>query len=85
MQREVAEKIKKITNSESEITFQPLPLDDPKRRYPDITKISTTLGWKPETDLEDGLKKTVEWTRTNLAVIEKTMKKHKQFYDYEKE
>ncbi|MFH1327990.1 MAG: UDP-glucuronic acid decarboxylase family protein [Candidatus Bathyarchaeota archaeon] len=58
---ELANKIKRTINSKSKITFHPLPLDDPKRRCPDITKISTTLGWKPETDFEDGLKKTIEW------------------------
>ncbi len=58
---ELAELIKKMTSSNSEIVFQDLPKDDPKRRYPDITKANRLLGWMPKTDLEEGLRKTIEW------------------------
>lgn len=58
---ELAEKIKELTNSKSNIIFKPLPSDDPKRRRPDITLAKTRLGWRPMTPLEDGLKKTIEY------------------------
>ncbi|MEM3737530.1 MAG: UDP-glucuronic acid decarboxylase family protein [Candidatus Bathyarchaeia archaeon] len=61
---QLAEKIKEITQSKSKITFHPLPRDDPKRRCPDITKAKTILGWQPETTLEEGLTKTVNWFRS---------------------
>jgi len=60
---ELANVIKKMTRSESEITFHPLPEDDPRRRCPDISKAKKLLGWKPEVALEDGLEKTIEWFR----------------------
>lgn len=52
--KEMAELIKQMTHSESEIIYKPLPLDDPKKRKPDIT-IAKSLGWKPETELRTGL------------------------------
>ena len=58
---ELAKTIKKITKSNSKISFKPLPPDDPKRRSPDITKAKQILGWKPEVDLETGLQKTINW------------------------
>jgi len=60
---ELAEIIKKITNSNSETKFYPPMPDDPRRRCPDITKAKTLLNWMPEVELEDGLKRTVEWFR----------------------
>ncbi|MHA1231323.1 MAG: UDP-glucuronic acid decarboxylase family protein [Candidatus Helarchaeota archaeon] len=58
---ELAKLIKKIINSDSEITFKPLPPDDPKRRCPDISKAKRLLNWEPMIKLEDGLKYTIEW------------------------
>ena len=58
---ELAKMIKNITGSSSNITFGPLPQDDPHRRCPDITKAKQILGWRPKVKLEDGLKKTIEW------------------------
>jgi UDP-glucuronate decarboxylase len=58
---ELANKIKEITKSKSDIAFFPLPKDDPKRRSPDITKINRLVGWKPSIGSEEGLKKTVAW------------------------
>lgn len=63
---ELAKIIKKLTNSESEITFKELPEDDPNRRNPDITKARQILGWKPEVNLEQGLIKTIEYFRGEL-------------------
>jgi len=50
-----------ITGSSSEVIFQPLPIDDPKRRRPDITKAQRVLGWEPQTSLEQGLRATIAW------------------------
>ncbi|MFQ6050754.1 MAG: UDP-glucuronic acid decarboxylase family protein [Candidatus Hydrothermarchaeota archaeon] len=58
---ELAEMIKKLTESKSEITFYPKQEDDPKRRCPDISKARRLLDWKPQVSLEEGLKKTIEW------------------------
>ena len=58
---EVAKKIKKLTNSNSEIVFKELPKDDPPRRKPDISKAKKLLGWKPKVSLEEGLRRMIEW------------------------
>lgn len=58
---ELAHKIIKLTNSKSEVTFKPLPTDDPRRRQPDISQAKQLLNWQPIIDLEEGLKKTIEW------------------------
>ena len=62
---ELAEKIKKITGSKSEIVFKPLPEDDPKRRKPVIEKAQKNLNWKPIYPLEQGLKETIEWFKNH--------------------
>jgi dTDP-glucose 4,6-dehydratase len=54
---ELAETVKRVTGSKSEIVFEALPIDDPKQRRPDITRAMQVLGWKPEIDLEDGLRR----------------------------
>lgn len=59
---ELAEKVKEITGSASEIVFSgEFRENDPMRRRPDITKAKTVLGWEPKIDLEEGLKKTIEY------------------------
>jgi UDP-glucuronate decarboxylase len=58
---ELARIVKKVTGSESEITFLTLPKDDPKRRCPEISKAETLLNWRPKVSLEDGLRKTIAW------------------------
>jgi dTDP-glucose 4,6-dehydratase len=63
---ELAEIIKKITGSPSEIAFEPLPQDDPRQRQPDITKARTLLGWQPEVGLMEGLERTVEYFSKKL-------------------
>lgn len=63
---DMAQKIKQMTGSTSEIAHEPLPEDDPIKRKPDITKASKLLGWKPSVDLEQGLQKTIEYYRSML-------------------
>jgi dTDP-glucose 4,6-dehydratase len=52
---ELAETIKRITGTSSEIVFEALPVDDPQQRRPDITRAKQVLGWQPEISLEEGL------------------------------
>ncbi|MDR1960329.1 MAG: SDR family oxidoreductase [Planctomycetaceae bacterium] len=59
--RELAEMIIRLTGSRSEIIQQPLPVDDPTRRQPDISLARKTLGWNPVVRIEEGLQKTIDW------------------------
>jgi dTDP-glucose 4,6-dehydratase len=52
---ELAEVVKRITGSSSEIVFEALPIDDPMQRKPDITRAQQLLGWEPEVPLEEGI------------------------------
>jgi len=65
---EIAQKVLKLTNSSSEIIFQDLPKDDPRRRKPDISRAYKLIGWKPEVALEAGLKRTVDYFDKNVKV-----------------
>lgn len=63
---ELAQLIKELTKTKSEVVFETLPTDDPKQRLPDITKAKTLLGWQPQVDLRTGLLKTIDWYREHL-------------------
>ena len=54
---ELAEAVVRVTGSKSEIVFEALPVDDPQVRQPDITRARQVLGWEPEIDLDEGLKR----------------------------
>ncbi len=58
---EVAEMVIELSGSRSEISHQPLPEDDPRRRCPDITRAREVLGWEPQTKARDGLARTLTW------------------------
>ncbi len=66
--RQLAEEIIRITGSQSRIVLQPLPVDDPKVRQPDITRARTLLGWEPRVSLEDGLRSTIAYFRQKLGI-----------------
>lgn len=66
--RKLAETIIKLTKSKSKIVFKKIPSDDPTRRQPDIARAKKVLGWKPKTDLEEGLAKTIDCFRQELRV-----------------
>ena len=58
---ELAETIRAMTGSRSEIVFRPLPQDDPRQRCPEITQARELLGWAPTTPLAVGLQRTIEY------------------------
>ena len=60
---EIAETIKEITGSNSEIVFEDRPTDDPEQRRPDITRARAELGWEPSVSMREGLERTIEWAR----------------------
>jgi dTDP-glucose 4,6-dehydratase len=57
---EMAELIIELTDSRSEIVFEALPIDDPQVRQPDIMRARQLLGWEPEIDVREGLRRTIE-------------------------
>lgn len=63
--RQLAERITTSIGNAPEITFEPLPSDDPTRRCPDITKAREILGWEPKTDLDTGLAATIEYFKNH--------------------
>jgi dTDP-glucose 4,6-dehydratase len=63
---EFAKEILKFIPTTSEISFLPLPSDDPKVRQPDITKARTLLGWEPKIDRHEGLKQTIEYFKKKV-------------------
>jgi len=58
---EFAERIRTYFDNKPKIIFEPLPQDDPKRRCPDISKAKRLLKWEPKVNLEEGLKRTLEY------------------------
>jgi dTDP-glucose 4,6-dehydratase len=64
---EIAETIKKIVGSDSEIIFVERPVDDPEQRRPDITRARAELGWEPTVSMQEGLDRTIEWARAEWA------------------
>jgi len=61
---ELAEKIIAQTQSKSKIVFKPLPQDDPLQRKPNIELAKDKLKWQPRTELDEGLKRTIEFFKT---------------------
>ena len=64
---EFAERIRKHFDPAPQIVFEPLPQDDPKRRCPDISKARRLLQWEPKVQLEEGLKRTLEYFKKEYA------------------
>ncbi len=65
---ELAETLKELTGSTSEIVYEALPIDDPKQRKPDITRAQELFGWSPEVALRDGLARTLEQSGVAMLI-----------------
>ncbi|MDI6783591.1 MAG: GDP-mannose 4,6-dehydratase, partial [bacterium] len=59
-----AKKISSLMGDKCQIVYQPLPVDDPKQRQPDILLAKKLLGWEPKVSLDEGLQKTIQWFQT---------------------
>jgi UDP-glucuronate decarboxylase len=66
--RQLAEAVLGLTSSNSKLIFNPLPSDDPRQRQPDITLAKTSLQWQPSIELEEGLKKTIQYFKKELRL-----------------
>jgi len=65
--KEFAEEICKLTGVELKVEYQPLPKDDPQKRQPDITKAKEILGWEPQVNRAEGLKRTLEYFKAKIV------------------
>ena len=65
---ELAKTVVEVTESRSEIVYEPLPVDDPQQRRPDIARAQDVLGWEPRINLREGLRKTIEQTGVERLV-----------------
>jgi dTDP-glucose 4,6-dehydratase len=64
---ELAEMIIEITGSSSEVIYEPLPVDDPTQRRPDISLARSVLGWEPRVPIRDGLARTVSYLEAEVS------------------
>ncbi len=67
--KQLAELIIKLTGSHSDVIFQALPTDDPRRRRPDISLVKKLIDWEPTVLIEEGLQKTIDWFKEYLTEI----------------
>lgn len=66
---DLANLVLEITGSKSKIVYQPLPIDDPKVRQPDISKARQVLGWNPKVSLREGIEKTIPYFKGKMSLI----------------
>ena len=66
---ELAQTVLRVTDSKSEIVFEALPIDDPQVRQPDITRAKQLLGWEPEIELEEGLRRLLPSLRRETVEV----------------
>ena len=64
---EIAQEIITMTGSRSQLVHQPLPIDDPKVRQPDITRAREILGWTPHVSLHEGLSQTIKYVKQRIT------------------
>lgn len=67
--KKLADLVKEMTGSRSDVIYESLPQDDPKRRLPDISKARNLLNWQPRVDLPSGLANTIAWYKQQMALI----------------
>jgi dTDP-glucose 4,6-dehydratase len=65
----LAQVVKEITGTNSELVFGPLPGDDPKQRQPDISRAQKVLDWSPKINLKDGLTETINWFKKTPSIL----------------
>lgn len=65
--KQLAEMVIELTNSSSKLVYHDLPIDDPRKRRPDISLAKATLGWEPLVPVQDGLRKTIEYFSSCLS------------------
>ncbi|MFY7991137.1 MAG: UDP-glucuronic acid decarboxylase family protein [Fluviicola sp.] len=78
---EFAEEIIKLTGTTQKVIYKDLPVDDPKQRQPDITRAKELLGWQPQIDRAEGLKRTYAYFQS-LTTEELNEKEHMDFERY---
>lgn len=66
---DLAHLVLEITGSKSKIVYQPLPIDDPKVRQPDISKARQLLGWNPKVSLREGVEKTIPYFKEKMSLV----------------
>lgn len=66
--RFIKEVLALVNNPKAHIIHKPLPVDDPKVRKPDITKVRAVLGWEPKVDRAEGLRRTYEYFKKTIKV-----------------
>src|SRR5688500_12739065 len=64
--KQLADEVIRICGSNSDVTYLPLPQDDPKQRKPDISRAKSILGWNPTIQLNEGLEKTVDYFKSRV-------------------
>jgi len=79
-----AEEIIKLTGTTQKVVYQPLPVNDPMQRRPDISKAKSLLDWEPKVMRTEGLKKTYAWFK-NLPAERLNRKEHRDVAEYIKE
>jgi len=57
----VSDRVIALTGTDAELVYRPLPIDDPRRRRPDISKAKQLLKWQPRVALQEGLEQTIAW------------------------
>lgn len=66
---DLAQQVIKLTGSGSKLLFQPLPQDDPRQRKPETGLAKSVLGWEPKVNLEEGLKRTIQYFEQHLSLV----------------
>ncbi|HZZ83367.1 MAG TPA: UDP-glucuronic acid decarboxylase family protein [Anaeromyxobacteraceae bacterium] len=63
---EFAEAVQRLVGSRCQLVHRPLPVDDPRIRKPDISRAQALLGWEPAVDLDEGMRRTIDWFRQHV-------------------
>jgi UDP-glucuronate decarboxylase len=70
--KQLADEVIRICGSKSDVKYLPLPQDDPKQRKPNISRAKTLLGWNPTIQLDEGLRKTIEYFKARADSVSET-------------